>query len=88
MEGHISTAQSVCFTHDGTRLVSGGYDRTVRLWNAETGQQVLALKGHSGSVDLVALGRGGESLLSAGGDDIRLWKMTSEAPAPPASAAP
>ena len=42
---------SVAFSPDGKRIVSGSGDKTVRLWDASTGQQIGApLTGHTDSV--------------------------------------
>ncbi|MBB74619.1 MAG: hypothetical protein CMJ75_08905 [Planctomycetaceae bacterium] len=32
---------------NGTKLASGGFDRTVKFWNAATGQELLTLKGNN-----------------------------------------
>ena len=38
------------FFGDGKRVVSGSSDKTIRIWDAETGQQLKQLEGHSGAV--------------------------------------
>lgn len=39
-EGHVRTIKDICFSSDGRWIASTGSDRTVRLWNAETGLEV------------------------------------------------
>src|SRR5258706_11273138 len=35
--GHTGFINSVCYSPDGTRVVSGSNDKTIRIWAAETG---------------------------------------------------
>ncbi|QDT42001.1 Serine/threonine-protein kinase PrkC [Gimesia alba] len=42
-------------SEDGTRLVAGGGDRTVRVWDTESGELLATLEGHSGPVHSVAM---------------------------------
>ena len=43
--GHSSSVTSVCFSPDGTRIVSGSWDKTVRIWNAVTGACEVTMEG-------------------------------------------
>jgi WD40 repeat protein len=41
LEGHTELVYSIDFTPDGKRLASGSTDPTVRIWDFETGAEVL-----------------------------------------------
>jgi pre-mRNA-processing factor 17 len=36
--GHLQAVKDVTFSNDGTKFLSCGYDRQVKLWDTETGQ--------------------------------------------------
>lgn len=45
-----TTFNSVCFSPDGTRIITADADNTARIWDAETGEEILTLKGHGEKV--------------------------------------
>ena len=44
-------------TPDGRRIVSGSYDKTVRVWDADSGRELACLRGHDERVTSVAFAR-------------------------------
>ena len=75
LQGHTSPVFSVAFSPDGRHIVSGSNDRTIRVWDAQTGGQVgNPLQGHTSSVRSVAFSPDGRHIVS-GSDDktIRVW---------------
>ena len=54
--GHASSVTSASFSRDGTKVVSGSNDQTVRIWDAVTGECEQTLEGHSESALGVELG--------------------------------
>jgi WD40 repeat protein len=44
LEGHSSSVSSVAFSHDSTRLASASHDRTVKIWDASSGECLQTLE--------------------------------------------
>jgi WD40 repeat protein len=44
--GHSGSVYSVAYSPDGKHLVSGSYDNTVKVWDAQTGKEVSVLLCH------------------------------------------
>ena len=67
-EGHSEGISCVQF--DGSRIVSGSHDKTIRVWNIKTNSKwsVLTLTGHSGEVRCLHLEPGGNRLVSGSTD--------------------
>jgi len=64
----------VAFSPDGKRLASASNNQMVKVWDAVTGHQTLALKGHSSAVTSVVFSPDGKRLASASEDQtVKLW---------------
>ncbi len=76
--GHTDAINSVAFSPDGTRLVSGSSDNTVKLWDVSTETSIAAFE-HSDSVFSVAFSPDGMTLASASQDNtVILWDISTE----------
>ena len=78
LKGHNNSISAIAYSPDGTRLISGSDDKTVRIWNSETGQLLSTLSGHSSDVNSVAYSFDGSRIVS-GSDDktIIVWDAQS-----------
>ena len=51
LEGHTDLVLAVAVSPDGRTIVSGSHDRTVKVWEAESGRLLRSLEGHTGGVN-------------------------------------
>ena len=76
--GHTSGITCVGYSPNGHHIVTGSYDESIRIWDAETGSTVgEPLKGHSSSVTSVAYTPDGRHIIS-GSSDKTIWIWDAE----------
>jgi WD40 repeat protein/energy-coupling factor transporter ATP-binding protein EcfA2 len=74
--GHNDGVWSVSFSPDGKTLATGSEDKTIKLWNVETGEEIGTLSGHNGSVYSVSFSSDGKTLATGSEDKtIKLWNV-------------
>ncbi|AFY30576.1 protein kinase [Calothrix sp. PCC 7507] len=78
LTGHSNKICSVAFSPDGNTLASGSYDKTIKLWNLATGEQIRTLKGHSDTICSVVFSPNRITLVSGSYDEtIKLWNLAT-----------
>jgi len=76
LAGHEDRLRDVAVSQDGLRVASSSADRTLRIWDAETGEILFIFPGHAGWVEGVAFSPDGRFVVSASRDDtVRLWNI-------------
>ncbi|MBW4504100.1 MAG: caspase family protein [Scytonema hyalinum WJT4-NPBG1] len=67
---------SIAFSPDGQMIVSGGEDRTVRLWDLQGNPIGQPFRGHENDVTSVAFSPDGQMIVSGSFDNtVRLWDL-------------
>jgi WD40 repeat protein len=75
-KGHKNWLTCVAYRPDGLQMASGAEDRSVILWNAESGKPERTLADHQGAVTSIAYGLGGKVLVSGSDDQgVRIWDV-------------
>jgi tricorn protease-like protein len=78
LSGHKDTVSSAAFSPDGKRLVSGSWDTTIKVWDVESGAEVMTLRGDNKWVTAVAFSLDGTRIASGGeGKTITVWDLNS-----------
>jgi WD40 repeat protein/uncharacterized caspase-like protein/energy-coupling factor transporter ATP-binding protein EcfA2 len=77
-KGHTGAIVQLAFSPDGLFLASSSEDKTIKLWNLETGVLVKTLLGHQSRVTTILFRPDGGILASGSADKtIKLWAMPS-----------
>ncbi|MFL5318623.1 MAG: WD40 repeat domain-containing protein, partial [Myxococcaceae bacterium] len=71
--------RTVAISPDGKTLASGGWDKTVRLWDLDSAKLRATLNGHEGYVARVAFDPSGTLLASAAWDGtVIIWDVATQ----------
>ena len=77
LRGHKAGVFGARFSPDGKKVVSCSYDKTVRVWDLETGQG-RSLEGHTAEVGFALFSPDGTKIASASYDHTaRLWDVAT-----------
>jgi len=79
--GSVAFSQPCQFSPDSTRILGGGLDGAVRLWDVRSGKLLRTLSAHKGPVSSVRFNPDGSRAISASLDGTAcLWDLASDVP--------
>jgi WD40 repeat protein len=75
--GHAASIRSMMFSPNGKYLVTIGDDRTARLWEVKSGQELRSFGGHSTAITALAFSPNSQKLATVShGDGVaRIWDV-------------
>ena len=74
LKGHTDAIWADAFSPDGKSLATASDDKTIRLWQVDTGKNILTLRGHVDALRRVQYSADGKTLISvSAGHMIKLW---------------
>ncbi len=72
--GHTNTVKDVVFSPDGTQAATASKDTTAKVWDVETGQELLTLTGHTNSLTSIAFNPDGTQIATGSLDTFaKIW---------------
>jgi WD40 repeat protein len=75
-----SAGASLTWSPDGTRIASGGDDKTVQIWDSATGKHITTYSRHTATVNAVAWSHSGKLIASASADKtVQVWDADTQA---------
>ena len=79
LHGHNHFVSSLALNSDSTKLVSGSWDKTIRLWDIPTSKSEKIFKGHTKDVLCIAFSHDERLIFSGGMDNtLKYWNTKGE----------
>lgn len=77
--GHQSGVCDAKFSADGTKIISGSWDKTIRIWDIKTKQQIIGKSlAHQLNVYDIAVNPNGQSIATCSWDDnVKIWDVST-----------
>jgi WD40 repeat protein len=77
MTNDSDDVEAITMSRDGSTLISGGSDKTIKVWNLASGKLQRTLTGYKSFSTCLALSPDGKTLLSSSWDKetVKVWNF-------------
>ncbi len=76
LAGHGDRIRNIVVSADGTRIASAGGDQMAKIWDTNTGENLLTLAGHRGYVEAITFSPDGHHVATASRDrTVKFWNI-------------
>ena len=76
--GSNDEIKGLAFSSDGRRLFSGSNDKSIKIWDVDSGQPIQTIAAHSSGVTDIALSPDNQRLASSSHDrTVKIWDLDS-----------
>jgi WD40 repeat protein len=77
-KGHELAVLAVAISPDSSYIATGSKDKSIKLWEMQTGREVRSFLGHEMSVNCIDFSRDGKWIISGSNDKtIKIWEVLS-----------
>ncbi|MBE9198664.1 MULTISPECIES: HNH endonuclease [unclassified Nodularia (in: cyanobacteria)] len=77
LTGHYLRVQCIAFSPNNQIIVTGSYDKTIKVWDINTQELLYTLTGHLSYVGHLLILPDCQTLISSGGGGIKFWNLTT-----------
>jgi len=77
-EGHKSKVSAVAYSKDGNLAVTGSNDKTIKVWDLNTGECMQTMTGHRGQITCISFTPDEQHLITGSWDNtLKLWQLAN-----------